>query len=64
MNPTDPKAAAELGGWHFEVRERSPGVYEVAATHPDGGRVESIGADPDQILADVAARALAWPPQD
>jgi len=62
MNPTDPKAAAELLGWRFEVRERSPGVFEVTATHPDGGRLESIGADPDQILSNVAARALAGQP--
>ena len=64
MNPTDPKAAAELLDWHFEVRERSPGVYEVTATHPAGGCLESIGADPEQMLADVAARALARRPQD
>jgi len=64
MNPTDPRAAAELLGWHFEVRERSPGVYVATATHPAGGRLESIGADPEQILSDVAARALAEPPEN
>ena len=63
MSPTDPKAAAELRGWRFEVRERSPGVYEVTATHPAGNCVESIGGDPEQMLADVAARALARQPQ-
>jgi hypothetical protein len=63
MQQADLKTAAERLGWDIEICECSPAVYVVIATHPNGGRVESIGSDADKLLADVAARALAGSPE-
>ena len=40
----------DLSEWHFEVRERSAGVYEGTGTHLNGASVRAVGPDPDDLL--------------
>ncbi|MES2292604.1 MAG: hypothetical protein V4527_04830 [Pseudomonadota bacterium] len=51
----------DFPGWTFWGDEVSMGIYQVGGKHIDGRTVSHMGMDPDQLLKQCKADALAMP---
>lgn len=48
----------EPGGWVVRVDEVSPGVYEIRATSPEFGEIQTTTTNPDAALVECRTQAL------